>query len=98
VVSVVKVTFEDLQSTAQSLSTGAGHINDELNQLKAKVEALIGNGWEGAASTSFHDLYTKWQSGATQVHDALDGISQMLGAAAKTYQETETQLASQMRG
>jgi WXG100 family type VII secretion target len=97
-VSVVKVTFEDLQATAQSLSTGAQHINDELAQLKSKVDGLIGNGWEGAASASFDELYKKWQQGAVQVHDALDGISQMLASAAKTYQDTESQLAQQMRG
>ena len=96
--AVVKVTFEELQSTAQALTSGAQNINDELNQLKGRVDGLVGSGWEGAASGAFHELYNKWQQGAVQVHDALDGISQMLAAAAKTYQETESALANQMRG
>ncbi len=40
----------------------------------------------------------KWHTGAAQVKEALDGISQMVGQAATTYRDTEEQLASQMRG
>jgi WXG100 family type VII secretion target len=97
-VSLVKVTFEDLQATSQSLDSGATNINDQLATLKSQVDSLIGNGWQGAASDAFNELYAGWQRGATQVHESLLGISKMLADAAKTYQDTEAQLSSQLRG
>ena len=96
--SKIKVTSDDLISTAQSLSSGASHVADELASLRSKVESLIGAQWNGAASQSFHELWQKWHQGAAQVHDALDGISQMLSGAARVYQDTEDQLATNLRG
>ncbi|MBW3581292.1 MAG: WXG100 family type VII secretion target, partial [Actinobacteria bacterium] len=51
-----------------------------------------------AASDSFRSLWDQWHTGAAQVREALDGISQMLGQAARTYEDTESQLAQQLRG
>lgn len=96
--SQIKVTSEDLISTAHSLSSGATHVAEELASLRSKVESLIGGQWNGAASQSFHELWQRWHQGAAQVHDALEGISQMLTGAARVYQDTEDQLASNLRG
>lgn len=96
--SQIKVTSEELLSTAQSLSTGAQNVADELAGLRAKVDALVGAEWSGAASASFHELYQEWQNGARQVQEALLGISEMLAGAGRTYQQTEDQLARNLRG
>lgn len=96
--SQIKVTSEDLISTSHSLSSGANQVADELAMLRSKVESLIGGQWSGAASQSFHELWQKWHTGAAQVQTALDGISQMLNGAARVYQDTEDQLATNLRG
>ena len=96
--SEIKVTSEELLSTSNSLATGAQNVSDELSRLRGLVEALIGADWVGSASTSFNELWQQWANGANQVQQALEGISQMLTAAANTYQQTEDQLASQLRG
>ena len=96
--SQIKVTSEELISTSHSLANGASHVADELSTLRSKVESLIGAQWNGAASQSFHELWQKWHQGAAQVHDALDGISKMLAGAGRVYQDTEDQLATNLRG
>jgi len=96
--SQIKVTSEELLATSQALSTGADNVDQELTSLRAKVDALIGAQWSGAASASFNELYQEWQRGAAQVQEALQGISQMLDGTARTYQDTEDALAQQLRG
>lgn len=96
--SQIKVTSEELLSTSSSLATGAQNVAEELARLRGLVESLIGAEWSGAASGSFNELWQKWGTGANQVQQALEGISQMLSAAANTYQQTEDQLANQLRG
>ena len=96
--SQIKVSSEELVATSHALSCGASHVAEELASLRAKVESLIGAEWNGAASQSFHELWQKWHHGAGQVHDALDGISKMLGSAGRVYQDTEDQLAANLRG
>ena len=96
--SQIKVTSEELLSTSSSLATGAQNVAEELARLRGLVESLIGAEWSGAASGSFTELWQKWGTGANQVQQALEGISQMLSAAANTYQQTEDQLANQLRG
>ena len=96
--SEIKVTSEELLSTSSSLATGAQNVAEELARLRGLVESLIGAEWVGSASSSFNELWQKWGTGANQVQQALEGISQMLSAAANTYQQTEDQLANQLRG
>lgn len=96
--SSIKVTSEQLQSTSSSLANGEQEITTKLNQLHAQVQSLVDSDWQGAASSSFHELWDKWHQGAGQVQQALQGISQMLGKAGQTYQQTEDQLATQLRG
>ena len=95
---VIKVTSEQLTSVASQLQSGSGEVETQLATMRSQVSGLVDADWAGAASDSFRDLWDKWQSGATQLREALDGIHQMLSQAATAYQETEDKLASQLRG
>ncbi len=96
--AAIKVTSEQLQSVSSQLQSGSEDVSQRLASMESQVRALVDADWQGAASDSFRDLYEKWHRGARDVKEALDGISQMLAAAARTYQETEDQLAAQLRG
>ncbi len=96
--AAIKVTSEQLHSVSSQLASGSEDVAQRLASMESQVLALVDADWQGAASDSFRDLYEKWHRGARDVKEALDGISQMLAAAARTYQETEDQLAAQLRG
>ena len=96
--AAIKVTSEELQSVSSQLQAGSEDVSQRLASMESQVRALVDADWQGAASDSFRDLYEKWHRGARDVKEALDGISQMLAGAARTYQETEDQLAAQLRG
>ena len=94
----IKVTSEQLHSVSSQLKTGSEEVSQRLDSMRAQVQNLVDSDWSGAASASFHENYTKWNQGARQVKEALDGIAQLLAQAAQTYQQTEEQLARQLRG
>jgi len=95
--SAIKVTSEQLKSTSSSLNSGSDEIDQITSSLQSQVGALVDADWNGAASDAFRDLWQKWHTGAGQVREALQGISQMLGQAGQAYQDTEDQLSSQLR-
>ena len=94
---VIRVTSEQLQSVSSQLTSGGTEVGQRLQHMESQVKALVDADWQGAASDSFRDLWDKWQRGARDVREALEGIAHMLGQAARTYQDTEDQLAAQMR-
>ncbi len=96
--AAIKVTSEQLHSVSSQLQSGSEDVSQRLASMESQVRALVDADWQGAASDSFRDLYEKWHRGARDVKEALDGISAMLAGAARTYQETEDQLAAQLRG
>lgn len=94
----LEVTFESLSATSSDLGKGGGEIDHQLNSMESKVRDLTNAGWKGSASSAFQELWDQWQRGAKDVREALEGIGQMASEAARTYEETEQQLASQIRG
>jgi WXG100 family type VII secretion target len=94
----IKVTAEELSSTSSQLTSAAAQIEAENTQAMSQVQALVGAGWQGAASGAFEAAFQQWKSGAEQVQSALAQISQQLSVAASTYDSTESQIASSFGG
>ncbi|MGH9089965.1 MAG: WXG100 family type VII secretion target [Acidimicrobiales bacterium] len=93
---MLKVTSEELVSLSQSLKTGSDQVQAQLDAMRRQVEPVAAT-WEGAASSSFQQLWQEWQSGAKQVQEALTGISTLLSHAATTYQSAETSIQRSMQ-
>lgn len=87
--AIIRVTAEELQTISGQLTTTAANISSENQTAMAKVQGLVGSGWEGAASEQFNQLFTQWKQSADQIQQSLDGISRLLGKAGTTYTETE---------
>ena len=94
--SLIKVTAEELEQVSGQLGASAAAINDENSKALGLVNGLVGAGWEGAASSQFHTLFTEWKTGADQVQHALHGISQLLNKAGVAYAATEDHIKSAM--
>jgi uncharacterized protein YukE len=50
------------------------------------------------SSKQFETSYTEFNTGATKMIQGLNGMGQFLDAAAKAFHETDTQLASALKG
>jgi WXG100 family type VII secretion target len=88
----LKVTPEQLQSTATQLNAGAANIESILSGLKTQVSALQGE-WEGVAQARFQELWAEWDRSAKGIQDALHGISQLTQSAGSGYEGMETRIA-----
>ena len=89
----IKVTPEQLLTLSGRVGGGAGQIGTELDALSRAI-APLGVDWAGSAQAQFQALWTQWQTGATQVQTALDGISGLLKQAGTAYGEAERQIAA----
>lgn len=92
----VKVTPEELLTVSGQLTTAAGNIGTENAHALGLVNGLVGEGWEGAASTQFSVLFDQWNTSAAKLLESLDGISKLLSGAGSAYADTEANIASSM--
>lgn len=95
---MIKVTSEDLASTAAQLSRGSQEIDAQLASMRNLVQSLVASDWQGAASAAFDSLYQQWNTSAASLREALDGISRLVSNAATAYANTEQQIQQSMHG
>ncbi len=95
----INVTYGDLQDAAAKLSAGEQDLIGKLNELKAYIESLVGGGFvTDQASGAFRQKYEEFTTGTTQVVSGLDGLSGFLTQTAQIMQDTDSTLASTIRG
>ena len=93
----ITVTSGELRETAGDMRTAAGSIQDELNRMLSRVQALTAS-WTGQAATSFDGFYQQMNQGWAQLKEGMEGVSQMLDTSAQSYDETEAGIAGQFAG
>jgi WXG100 family type VII secretion target len=89
----LRLTQGELQARAASLRSSAGEIENQFAQMGSQIGALVNEDWEGAARDRFQGLWQEWQNGARQCHEALQGIAQVLDAAGRAFEHTESDVA-----
>jgi WXG100 family type VII secretion target len=95
----LNVTFQDLRTAATQLTSGQGDLENRLMELKAYIDNLVSEGYVTSASSgAFQEQFTSFTTGAKQTIGALEGLSQFLNSAADALQQTDEQLAAQIRG
>ena len=94
----VNVTYADMQSAAKQLQAGEQQIESDLSRLKKLVDNLVAGGYiTDTSSKQFEASYTEFNTGATKMIQGLNGMGQYLDAAAKAFQDTDTQLANALK-
>ena len=93
----ISVASESISGVANQLSSGAQSIESQLQNLKSLVDGLVGGEWSGDASLSFQELYSQWDQAGIQLKEALEGVSEILATAARSYEESEAAVAGSFR-
>ena len=94
----VNVTYAEMQSAARQLQAGEQTMEGDLSKLKRLVDNLVAGGYvTDASSRQFEASYTQFNSGATKMIQGLNGMGQYLDAAARAFQETDSQLAAALK-
>jgi WXG100 family type VII secretion target len=87
-----------MQAAAKQLQAGESQIESDLSRLKKLVDNLVAGGYiTDSSSKQFEASYTEFNTGATKMIQGLNGMGQYLDAAAKAFQDTDTQLANALK-
>jgi WXG100 family type VII secretion target len=92
--SFIKVTAGDLQSTASTVANASATIQETSQNALNAVNALTSEGWQGGGSAAAQAAIQQWQAGAAQVQDALTTIGNLITQAESSYTETDSSVAS----
>lgn len=88
----ILVSPEELRSHGTDVTTRANAARDDFMSLKARLQALSG-AFQGQAHDAFERHYEEWNTHATGLVDALDGLGKFLNTSADTIEQTDQQLA-----
>lgn len=94
----VSVTYQDMRSAGKRLTDGREEIENNLQTLQRLVADLVAGGYvTDSSSKAFQTSYDSFTKGASQTIEGLVGMSEYLNAAADTFEEADTKLASALK-
>jgi WXG100 family type VII secretion target len=92
--SNLTVTYGEMASAAAGLRSGQADIEAVLSRLQNAVNTLVSSGYvTDGSSRSFQAAYDEFTVGVKQVVQGLDGMGGYLDTAARTFQQTDQELA-----
>ncbi|MFG1947539.1 WXG100 family type VII secretion target [Nonomuraea sp. NPDC048826] len=89
------LSFPQVESSANRLNKEKEDIEGRLTQLKSMIDQLVSSDFvTERASGKFQQDYEQWNTGAKQVMQGLDGMSQFLKTAIAKHRELDASLSS----
>ncbi|MHA3705131.1 WXG100 family type VII secretion target [Jatrophihabitans sp. YIM 134969] len=90
----LRVTPEQLQTMAGTVTTTAADQRAATQTLRGQLSPLFGADWSGTASAQFGALFDQFGRHAQGMADALEGIGQLLSRAGAAYADVESQITA----
>lgn len=98
----VEVVVSELTSASARLEDAAQRLQDGLSSVDDETTQLLGSGWKGGAASAYGPAWEQWHSGAEQVVEGLQRMSELLTIAGREYAKTDESgaeaLGSTMQG
>ncbi len=92
----IRITPDQMRERANQYRTQAEIIAEVIARMDSLLAALQGE-WEGAACAAFTYRYEELVPGFRQVEDMIRQIAAALDSTARIFEETDQQIASQLR-
>ena len=97
--SNVKVTYAEVTDVANKLAQAKADLEQQLNQLKARVQQLTDSGFvTDQAAPKFRESYDQWTQGTLGAIGGLEGMSGFLREAVRLHQDLDSQLGQKLQG
>jgi ESAT-6 family protein len=84
----IKVSFGGLSAGADSIGASANQIQQQLDDLKARLAPLVAS-WTGTAATDYQAFQKQWDTAAADLQQVLAQIGVALRTANEDYQDGE---------
>lgn len=95
--ALIQVTPDLLNSKASELRGLKSEHDDAMAKMRTLITGL-NEVWKGDAQDAFYAKYQGMQATFTQFSEMLEGYAKLMDTAAAKLQETDSSLASEMRG
>lgn len=92
----IKLTPEELRSSAQKYTRGSEDVNQVLTSLRHEQEVIRGN-WDGSAFDSFDAKFTELAPKIEEFANLLQDINAQLVKVADIVEQTDQDIAAQIR-
>jgi WXG100 family type VII secretion target len=73
------------------LNTQWTQLQDLLQQVEQKRQALMADGFIGQSAQAFGEANVRWQQGQNQMNEALNSLKATLSQNIQSYQESDAQ-------
>ena len=94
--SEILLRADEARAAAGDMKKAAEAAQQQFTQTRSRLTQL-GSSFKGQTATSFDAKFEEWRTGATQVVDALNGLSEFLTSAADTIEQTDAEIASKIK-
>jgi WXG100 family type VII secretion target len=94
---VIRLTPEELRGVARQYNTESSNVTELISRLDQMSNMLQGI-WEGASSEAFIQQYHELRPSFEKMAVLLNEIAQQLHNSATILEETDQQIAGQIRG
>jgi WXG100 family type VII secretion target len=93
----IRVTPAELYNMSSQYSQESGQVNEQVTRLNGMIDHL-NSVWEGASSEAFAAQYEELKPSFIKMAELLQDISTQLSNTGKVLEDTDQQIASQIRG
>ncbi|MED4129431.1 WXG100 family type VII secretion target [Shouchella miscanthi] len=94
---LIRVTPEELYQKAEDYNRSSGEVHDLISRLDGFRDQLQGM-WDGQASEAFVQQYDELKPSFVRMGDLLGEVSEQLRNSGRTLEETDQQIAGNIRG
>ncbi|MGT2930059.1 WXG100 family type VII secretion target [Streptococcus dentasini] len=92
---LIKLTPDELRTSAQKYTQGSQSVQDVLTSL-TNEQAVISENWDGSAFDAFETQFNDLSPKVSQFAELLESINTQLNSVASTIEETDNDIASQI--
>jgi WXG100 family type VII secretion target len=86
----------DARAVGDAVKNAAAQTTDGFESLRGRLGDLA-DSFRGESALAFDDRYNEWATSARSLIEALDSLGSFLHNAAAAIQDTDSQLANQLR-
>ncbi|MBM7643064.1 WXG100 family type VII secretion target [Streptococcus loxodontisalivarius] len=95
--ALIKLTPEELRTSAVKYTNGSNDVTSVLSTLRAEQQVISDN-WDGTAFDSFEEQFNELAPKIEQFAQLLADINTQLNSVADTIEQTDSDIAAQIRG
>lgn len=93
----IKLTPDELRTSAQKYSQGSQNVQDVLTSL-TNEQTVISENWNGNAFDAFEQQFNELSPKVSQFAELLQAINGQLNSVAGNLEEVDSSMASQISG